>query len=519
MGILIIIIITNTTNNKKMKVFSSFILIFLCLIQYGKTHTIPFEKQQLGDLIIKRMGMLASEDPTADKPDSFIQLVLDLERESDQGEQVIEVFVSHMDSLDSFAANNEVQCCQTECTPGHVVFNKQAGRDVTHVPATFKDGEFSIKFTPEKIIPSKDGIYYVYIINCREEPTKVTIDGHILFKNPFGFLSADAYSTLYFYGIMSLLYLCLAIGWLILSALYWRKLLNIQFWIALVIGMGMLVCSLWYFDYLNQNSTGNPDIGFTLFAILMSAAKETVSYVLVLILCMGYGVVKPSLGSTRYKVFLLGGLFFIFEASLEMNDSVARSSSSENVGVSLAFPVMLILTIFYWWIFLSLFKTIGQVTLRGQNLKKGMYQTLLAALFIAGVIAVLVIAYQLIIIMIDAQDEHWRSYWMWQAFGPFLKFCLLVIIAFVWRPTANNTRYSYSEGDHLRDVEVPLTAVAPGKKPGGGRMSRRSRRERGSSKKDKNEDERDMNLMEMSAAISQFSLDDGDDENEISKLQ
>ena len=51
-------------------------------------------------------------------------------------------------------------------------------------------------------------------------------------KSDSGYLSAVEWPLLPFYGVMSLVYFGYAIAWLVMSAMQWRDLLRIQFWIG-----------------------------------------------------------------------------------------------------------------------------------------------------------------------------------------------------------------------------------------------------------------------------------------------
>lgn len=135
----------------------------------------------------------------------------------------------------------------------------------------------------------------------------------ISIKGEHGYLSANDWPFLPFYGFMSLVYLCYAIGWLIVSAMQWKDLLRIQYWIAAVILLGMIEKAVFYLDYSSINSTGVSQVkGAILFAELVSCVKRALSRMLVLIVSLGYGIVKPRLGPLLQRVVLLGILYFIF---------------------------------------------------------------------------------------------------------------------------------------------------------------------------------------------------------------
>jgi len=230
--------------------------------------------------------------------------------------------------------------------------------------------------------------------------------------------------------------------WFALTAFHWKKILPIQHCIAGVVALGMIESATWYFEYLNYNMTGVYHLGAIILGILVSTFKRTVSRLLVLVVAMGFGVVKANLGTTKYKVLFLGELYFIFSGAFQI---LSGNSNAEGLTTMLVIPVALLDTFFYWWIFLSLARTISQLTIRKQPLKLGMYRTLFFTLVLSGLVSAGVVIYQLYVVMSSEVDERWETWWMWEAFWHLLYFFVLVAIAVLWRPTANNTRYAYVE--------------------------------------------------------------------------
>ena len=134
---------------------------------------------------------------------------------------------------------------------------------------------------------------------------------------------------LQFYMVMCIIYVLLAVLWLVLSACYWRDLLRIQFWIGGVIFLGMLEKALYYAEFQSIRYDGlsggrpfwcrflffsidadrvnvatvlmmlmmscdpSPLVhGAVVFAEVLSAVKRTLARVLVIIASLGYGIVK-----------------------------------------------------------------------------------------------------------------------------------------------------------------------------------------------------------------------------------
>src|SRR3954447_21745492 len=96
---------------------------------------------------------------------------------------------------------------------------------------------------------------------------------------------------------MSVFYMALAIVWLVVCLARWRDLLRIQFWIGGVIVVGLVEKTVFYAEYANMNETGRSVEGLIELAELTSCIKRTMAHVLIIIVSIGFGVVKPRLGS------------------------------------------------------------------------------------------------------------------------------------------------------------------------------------------------------------------------------
>ncbi len=90
--------------------------------------------------------------------------------------------------------------------------------------------------------------------------------------------------------------LLFSITWMVFGALHWRNLLRVQFWIGAVIGMGLIEHAVFFTEYERMNSTGVLYQWAEMLAEFVSIAKRTLARGLVLIVSLGYGLVKPRLG-------------------------------------------------------------------------------------------------------------------------------------------------------------------------------------------------------------------------------
>jgi len=375
--------------------------------------------------------------------------------------QVLVYYSEHADSIGYHTKEGTTLYCCTQSLfeqgiceyPGEVIVNDD--KHVQVLVADFNDEKSEAVIFRNYTSISSNGMYYVKYFNCPGQNLgTVTIDGPVSWENPFGYLSAELYPFLWFFAIMTVAYVFLGLLWSILVAFHWKQILQLQNCISLVIFLGMVECVTWYHDFSAYNSSGNFVWGAIVVGVLTSTLKRTLSRLLVLVVSMGYGVVKANLGTDASKVYGLGILYFIVSLIQQLILTYLREGENEFLSFLSAiiiFPAALLDTIFYWWIFLSLMRTIQQLKLRKQEAKLAMYTKFFGVLVVSGIITVLVIAAQTALVATSTEDMMWRTWWMFQAFWHLLYFSILCAIALLWRPTTNNTRYAYVEAE---DIEM-----------------------------------------------------------------
>ena len=82
----------------------------------------------------------------------------------------------------------------------------------------------------------------------------------------------------------------------------------------------------------------------------------------ILMVSMGYGVVRPTLGGLTSKVVMLGGTFFIASEVLELVENVgAVSDLSGKAKLLLVLPAAVLDVFFILWIFTSLSATLTKL--------------------------------------------------------------------------------------------------------------------------------------------------------------
>lgn len=147
-------------------------------------------------------------------------------------------------------------------------------------------------------------MYYLWFVICDEDLSAAVVRGQTTWKNPTGYLPGMMYPNIKFFGIMSLLYILMAVIWMSLYARHWKDVFTLQHCVTAIIGLAMMEMSTWYFDYVNFNATGFRPYVTTLYAVSLGCLRKTFSRGLVLVVAMGYGVVLPYLGVIQKKVNL-----------------------------------------------------------------------------------------------------------------------------------------------------------------------------------------------------------------------
>ncbi|GMY25710.1 transmembrane protein 87B [Fagus crenata] len=100
------------------------------------------------------------------------------------------------------------------------------------------------------------------------------IKGRTVWRNPDGYLPGKMSPLMTFYGFMSLAFPVLGLAWFLRFVQFWRDITQLHYHITAVIAFGMCEMAVWYFEYVNFNSTGRRPMVITLWAVTFSSVKE-----------------------------------------------------------------------------------------------------------------------------------------------------------------------------------------------------------------------------------------------------
>lgn len=289
-----------------------------------------------------------------------------------------------------------------------------------------------------------DGVYLFALIIRAENNKDYNASVHIEMRGTYGFLSAVDWPLLPFYGVMCLIYVLFGVIWLMVSFMQWRDLLRIQFWIGGVILLGMLEKAMFYAEYQSINSTGVSVRGAVLLAEWVSCAKRTLARMLVIIVSLGFGIVKPRLGPMLHRVVGTGGLYFVL-AGVESYLRVMNIKSDPNNQILVAsIPLAVLDSAICWWIFTSLVQTTRTLRLRRNMVKLTLYRHFTNTLIFAVLASVVFMLFSIKTHRLAKCLTQWKDLWEDEAFWHILFSLLLLVIMILWRPTNNNQRYAFT---------------------------------------------------------------------------
>ncbi|XP_076037637.1 transmembrane protein 87A [Oratosquilla oratoria] len=301
-----------------------------------------------------------------------------------------------------------------------------------------------------------DGVYLFLIHITSTNSTEFKAHLSIEMKGDYGYLSAADWPLLGFYSAMCVVYVIYGLMWLVVSFMQWRDLLRVQYWIGAVIFLGMLEKAMFTAEYESVNTRGISVPGLIVAAELVSCAKRTLARMLVIIVSLGFGIVKPRLGVVLHRVVGVGLLYFIL-ASIESCMKALQPKYTTTNEELASVPVAVLDSAMCWWIFSALLQTTRTLRLRRNTVKLSLYRHFTNTLAFAVVASVI---FMLWFFKYHRQDEclkDWMEEWVDDAYWHLLFALILLVIMVLWRPTNNNQRFAFTplldEGSDEEDEE------------------------------------------------------------------
>ncbi|KAF2157198.1 ER membrane protein [Myriangium duriaei CBS 260.36] len=294
----------------------------------------------------------------------------------------------------------------------------------------------------------RTGYYCVYTEPYGEED----YSGAVEFRNAYGELPAAQIAKLPFYGALTMVYAFMAIGWGALYYMHRHDILAVQNYItAILVFLVVEIFMTWmFYDYQNRHGFNAGAKALLIVVSVLSAGRNSFSFFLLLIVCMGYGVVKHSLGKTMTMVRGLAAAHFLFGVVYAIASLSVTPESAGPLVLLVVLPLAGTLTAFYIWTLNSLGATMKDLVQRKQTVKAGMYRKLWWCILVSIVV---IFGFFFLnswtfagVSNDDFVPKHWSTRWF--ILDGWLNLVYLAdvgFVAWIWRPTANNRRFAMSD--------------------------------------------------------------------------
>ncbi|KXJ94421.1 lung seven transmembrane receptor-domain-containing protein [Microdochium bolleyi] len=276
--------------------------------------------------------------------------------------------------------------------------------------------------------------------------------GVVEFREAYGELPATQIPKLPFYGGITILYAIVVVFWGFLYYQHRYDILPVQNYItAILVFLVVEMLMTWgFYDFLNRHGSNIGAKVLLVVVAILNAFRNSFSFFLLLIVCMGYGVVKPSLGQTMVYVRWLAIAHFVFGLAYAVTSLILPPDAASPFLLLVVLPLAGTLTGFYVWTLNSLNFTLKDLRERKQHVKESMYKKLWWCILTSILVIFGFFFFNSFTFATASSPDfvpfHWKSRWfVLDGWLNLVYFADVAWVAYVWRPTANNRRFAMSD--------------------------------------------------------------------------
>lgn len=278
------------------------------------------------------------------------------------------------------------------------------------------------------------------------------------FMQPYGLLPAQDYPKWPFYGTLSYVYLVVLGVWGYRSFKWRQDLLPVQNYLFCLNVVLLLEVFCQFEYYWGWNSNGSGSSMLYLCVLFLSALRNAASTFMLLVVALGYGVLKPSLGKTMRKCILLAAAHLTFGLVYAYGTMIPPDKLSSFLLFLIVLPISTVMTIFYYWTMHAFTQTIMLLQLRRQHVKLKMYRNLWRLLVFSFV---MLLVYCIVFFVysskwsdVDFRLSHWQTRWfITDGYLNILYLLVFLGVMYMWRPTRLNQRYGLEQLPDDNDFE------------------------------------------------------------------
>ncbi|KAJ2337693.1 hypothetical protein GGI00_000056 [Coemansia sp. RSA 2681] len=268
--------------------------------------------------------------------------------------------------------------------------------------------------------------------------------------NSYGLLPASEYPKMYIYLALTIAYTGIALAWAFMSWRVWAEILPVQNQLLGLVCLLAVDMGMNFGFWKHYNSTGAPSMVYSVFTLVIDAGRNSLSFFMLLVVALGWGVVRPSLGKTMIRCIMLAIVHFfagcLYGAGILFRDP----HESGPLGLVYVIPLSLSMTLFYTWTLSAIIGTTQLLADRQQTYKLAMYNKLWRLLLVCLVLLfaffVLNILHTVFYNLVSVAARSWKWRWFWTDGWLNIEYFVgLSVILYWWRPTLQNYRYGLEE--------------------------------------------------------------------------
>ena len=157
--------------------------------------------------------------------------------------------------------------------------------------------------------PQETGKYVLVIANCNDEGRDVLASGTYSWVSKHGYLPGEMFGEMYFLLFLTCVYLGIFLWYGFSMKYYEDEIIPIQRWILMTILLGLVETFFRTGDLFVWNEDGTR-FWFAMYSgVLVGVLKRAISRCMLVMVSLGWGVNRDSLGSTMKKIVGLGILY------------------------------------------------------------------------------------------------------------------------------------------------------------------------------------------------------------------
>ena len=286
------------------------------------------------------------------------------------------------------------------------------------------------------------------------------------FRNPYGYLPAHLYGIVPFFAFHIGFVSFLLVYFLAQIFRYRQEIITIHYAILTIIVLTLIGSVMYFVTFAESNQNGQavcfPSChAMYLISMVIDELKNTVARLLILVVCLGLGVVKPELSfREKWQVLALHMGYFVFSINENFRTMTSLESSEEGGAAFWALPPVMLNIFILCWIYYALSKTQSNLVTQGQTYKHQMYVKL------ANLLTVLVLFWSVATIVlflarVGVLKWPWQMEWFWFVVWHFIFYIAVGGIAYQWGPSDNSASLSHQIQLSVvdDDIEVDLEMV------------------------------------------------------------